>query len=191
MKKYKLHALRGDDQTSLEPIGRCQVGKGHEVGALVLGLVQERLDPPTVILEAPQGLEVREGTADHPGNCSHCFQNDGAMAVAAPKEPVGQKPQKLHAPKSETVGGIRGCTVIDLQLALGLIVPRHRLSFLRDWFVQRTSELARHHRRGDSGVARWNKLVREGDAPAAATACCARRSLTAATSTDMLAGFLT
>jgi hypothetical protein len=37
------HALRSDDQTPLEPIGRRQMGKGHEVSALVLRLVQERL----------------------------------------------------------------------------------------------------------------------------------------------------
>ena len=89
------------------------MGKGHEVSALVLRLVQERLDPATVIFETPQGLEVREGTADHPGNCSHCFQNNGAMAVAALEERVGQEPQDLHAPKGEPVGGIRGCMVID------------------------------------------------------------------------------
>src|SRR6185437_16277932 len=105
--------------------------------ALVLRLVQERLDPATVIFETPQGLEVREGTADHPGNRSHCFQNDGAMAVAALEEGVGKEPQELHAPKGEPVGRIRGCMVIDLQLALGLVVPRHRFCFLRDWSIRK------------------------------------------------------
>ena len=114
------------------------MGKGHEVSAFVLRLVQECLDPATVIFETPQGLEVREGTADHPWNCGHCFQNDGAMAVAALKERVGQESQEPHAAKGEPVGRIRGCMVIDLQLAIGLIVPRHRFCFR----ARATSELS-------------------------------------------------
>jgi hypothetical protein len=102
------YALRSDDQTPLEPIGRCQVGKGHKVSALVLRLDQKRLDPVTIIFETPQGLEVRKGTADYSENCSHCFQNDGAMAVAALKERVGQESKELHAPKGEPVGEIPG-----------------------------------------------------------------------------------
>jgi hypothetical protein len=50
--------------------------------------------------------EVREGAADHAWNGGYGFENDGAVAVAAPKERVGQEPKERHAPKGKPVGKI-------------------------------------------------------------------------------------
>ena len=88
--------------------------EGHQVSALVLRLVQKRLYPATVVFETPQGLEVREGTADHTWNRSHGFENDGAVAVSALEERVRQESQKLHTPMGESVGEIHGSMMIDL-----------------------------------------------------------------------------
>jgi hypothetical protein len=52
-KHVEEHALRSDSQKALEPIGFRQMREGHEVGALVLRFVQQRLDPAPVVFEAP------------------------------------------------------------------------------------------------------------------------------------------
>jgi hypothetical protein len=117
------------------------------------------------------------------------------MAVAALKERVSQESQELHAPKGEPVGGTRGCMVIDLQLALGLVVSCHRFSSRHDSFVREdcrdgpdimaeaTAEL----------LAGTGLCEREIPLHRSRTEIewCAIRSLTVVTSTDILAGFLT
>ena len=49
---------------------------------------------------------MRERAADHAWNRGYGFENDGAVAVAAPKERVGREPKERHAPKGKPVGKI-------------------------------------------------------------------------------------
>ena len=69
------------------------------------------IGPAAVVFETPQGLEVR-GAADRAWNRGNGFENDGAVAVAAPEE-RRPGPKERHAPKGNPVGKIYGPVVIN------------------------------------------------------------------------------
>lgn len=63
--------LSTEHDESHEPAGLVHFEKGEEVHSLVVGLLEERLDPALVRLETADGLEVAQAPGNHARNTSN------------------------------------------------------------------------------------------------------------------------
>jgi hypothetical protein len=74
-------ALHGEDERALVPRRLGHLHEGHEVHALVLGLLQQHADPAAAVLEAAERAQVQQHAADHPGHGGHRLEHHRAAAV--------------------------------------------------------------------------------------------------------------
>lgn len=100
--------------------------EGHQVHPLVLGLVQERLDPAAIAFQATQGAQVLQCTADHARYGSDRFQHDRAMAIPSGEKDVCEEPQGPGHRERDAVGQILRRVVF-----IGRRRIRHRNGFAR------------------------------------------------------------
>ena len=71
-------ALGTEDDESHEPARLVHLEEGEEMHSLVVGLLEEGLDPALVRLEAANGLEVTQATSNHARNTSNGLEEDEA-----------------------------------------------------------------------------------------------------------------
>ena len=99
-KKVKNTALRDEHHARSNQVGLRDLDEGHQVHALVLGLVHQRPDPALVVAHAAQAVQVDQRRADHAGHRGDGLQHDRAVAVALGEEGVGEEAQAAVMPKA-------------------------------------------------------------------------------------------
>ena len=96
--------LREHDNEPLEKSRLGDLDEGHQMHALVLGLLHQRADPAVVIDHAPQAVQMLDGAADHAGNSGHGFQHNCAVPITFGEKSIGSPAQHLGKAKREMVG---------------------------------------------------------------------------------------
>ena len=71
--------LRADDAAAKEPTRLSQFHEGHQVHSLVLGLLQQRVDPALVASHETQRLEMTPRGGRHARDAGHRFQENAAL----------------------------------------------------------------------------------------------------------------
>ncbi|RUS20233.1 hypothetical protein BC937DRAFT_95642 [Endogone sp. FLAS-F59071] len=73
-----------------------QFHPGQQVHPFVLGLVQQVDDPPAVMLDPPERLQMPQHSSNHPGNGRHGLEHHSAHVVVVTEVRVGKVPQHLY-----------------------------------------------------------------------------------------------
>ena len=107
--------LRGQHQHAFEPARTRDLNEGHQVHALVLGLVHQGADPAFVIAHPAQAAQVDQRRADHARHRGDSLQHDRSIAVALGKKRICQKSQAAGngkggavRPVADLVVGVEG-----------------------------------------------------------------------------------
>ncbi len=95
--------LRDQDHGALQPVGLGDLDEGHQVHALVFGLVEQGADPALVVTHLAQGVQVLRHAADHAGHACDGFQHHGAVAVALGEKRVGDGAHGLGEAEGDAV----------------------------------------------------------------------------------------
>ena len=78
--------------------------KGHQVGALVLGLIHKRPDPPSVVEHAPQTLQVQKRGRNHRRHGRYGFEDDDTVAIPAAEQRTGGGGQSANRAQGQAIG---------------------------------------------------------------------------------------
>lgn len=73
---YKVHALRAQNHNLHKPSRLTHLQEGEEVHALVVRLLEQRLDPAVVPLQRPQRAQVPQHSGHHAGHASDRLEED-------------------------------------------------------------------------------------------------------------------
>jgi hypothetical protein len=94
------HPLHADDHGPLEPGRLGNLDEGHEVHALIFGLVHERLDPALVVTHAAQAGEVVDRRTDHSGDRSDGLEHDSPVTIALGEKVSAHQRRTLVKPSA-------------------------------------------------------------------------------------------
>ena len=77
--------------------------KCHQVHTFVICFVEQFVDPAMVITYMTKGAQVLQQSADHAGYRRNGFQDNGAVAISACKEFIGNEPQRFDKYQGNTI----------------------------------------------------------------------------------------
>ena len=72
------------------------VDKGHEVHALVFGLIEQLAYPSSIVLDIAQGFQMLQKPRNHARHCCHSLEHDCPVAISTCKKPVCDEPKCLY-----------------------------------------------------------------------------------------------
>mmetsp|Transcript_55326 Transcript_55326/g.135504 ORF Transcript_55326/g.135504 Transcript_55326/m.135504 type:complete len:349 (+) Transcript_55326:279-1325(+) len=135
-------ALRHHDGRPEHRPGLLQLDEGQQVHPLVLGLLEQRVDPPVVPVHPPQRPEVPQHPRRHPGHPRHRLQEDGPvhhlarrqLAKVVEGEGVEGRAQELDGVEGDGVGDAAGPQVRLLH-AVDLLLGPDRVRHVVDLVV--------------------------------------------------------
>ena len=96
------------DKKPLRHSGPGNLDEGHEVHALVLGLLHQRADPAVVVDHATQALQVGGRRAHHARHGRNRLKDDRPVAIALGEQGVGEEAQQAGQAQRKAVRQIAG-----------------------------------------------------------------------------------
>ncbi|MEE4239586.1 MAG: hypothetical protein V2I51_22940, partial [Anderseniella sp.] len=96
-------ALRHQDEEPFKHRWLRNVDEGHEMHALVLGLIKQFGNPPFVIANVADGFQMLQQAADHAGHGGDGFQNNGPVPIALAEECIRENAHEFDQAIGELV----------------------------------------------------------------------------------------